>query len=283
MALSFERISDLALGIGEGPVWDDARGRLWFVDIAAPALFEFDPVSRATRVHGLPHAIGSAALSDGGWLVLALRTGVHIYDPETRRLDLLVQPEPDHPTGRLNDGKAGPDGAFWVGSMSERQPYEPTGALYRVAGDGSVRMIRGGLHVSNGLEWSPDGTVMYHADSVPGEIVRFAFDPATGELGSCAPFFRCDGLVGHPDGAAMDREGCYWSAGVTAGRLNRISPAGDLLESIVLPCVAPTMPCFGGEDLRTIFLTSLARDGESGGLYAARADVSGLPPFRFRL
>lgn len=272
---------DLKLGIGESPLWDRRRGWLWFVDILPKILYALDPLSGTIRHFEMPSSIGSVALADDCRLVVALRNGIHLYDCESGLLELLVHPEPEMPCNRLNDGKAGPDGAFWVGSMSEAQPYEPTGRLYRVRPSGEVTVIREALYVSNGLDWSPDGRTMYHADSVPGTVMSFAFDPDTGAATHPMEFATLVDPHGHPDGAAVDSEGCYWVTGVSAGRLNRLSPGGKVLASIPLPCAAPTMACFGGDDLRTLFVTSLTRGREHGHLYAMEVDITGLPPFLF--
>lgn len=259
----FERLIDVELDLGESPVWDELRNALWFVDILAPAIFRIDWPSRAITRYAMPSAVGSIGLAQAGRLVVALRTGVHLFDPGTGRLDFLVHPEPERPFNRLNDGKIGPDGCFWVGSMHDAIPRAPTAALYRVAPDGACTRVLDGLFVSNGLAWSKDGRTMYHSDSRGPFVRAYDFDPSTGGLanGRTVATFRED--EGLPDGAAVDEDGCYWSAGVTAGRINRIFPSGHV-EVIPVPAPAPTMPCFGGPDRRTLFVTSLARDRPDG-------------------
>jgi sugar lactone lactonase YvrE len=281
---AFETLIDFELGIGESPVWDDARDALWFVDILAPAIFRIDWPSRAITKFAMPSSVGSIGLAEAGRLVVALRSGVHLFDPETGRLEFLVHPEPERTVNRLNDGKVGPDGCFWVGSMHDAIPRAPTAALYRVTPEGASTRVLDGLFVSNGLAWSGDGRTMYHADSRGPFVRAYDFDASTGGVSngrSLATFREEDGL---PDGAAVDEEGCYWSAGVTAGCLNRLSPAG-VIEVIPVPAPAPTMPCFGGPDRRTLFVTSLARDLPSGcvggTLLACEVGVRGVPVGRF--
>jgi sugar lactone lactonase YvrE len=284
-SLSFDRLIDFPLSLGESPVWDSDRQLLWFVDSLRPALFSLDPATRAVTAYEMPATIGSAGLTVDGRLVVALRTGVHLFDPGTRQLDFLVHPEPDVPVNRLNDGKVGPDGCFWVGSMHEAKPRQPTGALYRVTPTGEVTKIASDLLVSNGLAWSPDGRIMYHADTGLPSVAAYDFDPDCGAVGGrhviAAPDGKAEGL---PDGAATDVEGFYWSAGVSAGRLNRISPEGRIVTSITVPMTAPTMPCFGGQDMRTMFLTSLTRGeapNSAGTLISCRVGVPGVPVARF--
>jgi sugar lactone lactonase YvrE len=218
-------------------------------------------------------------------LVVALRTGVHLFDPGSGELEFLVHPEPNRPMNRLNDGKVGPDGCFWIGSMHDSVPRAPSGALYRVAPSGENHCVLDGIKVSNGLAWSPDGRTMYHADSRGSYVSAFDFDVATGSLSNGRALITLTEEQGLPDGAAVDDRGFYWSAGVTAGKLNKISPQGALVESIELPVAAPTMPCFGGFDKRTIFVTSLASGGsgrrEQGTLISFESDAVGAPVGRF--
>lgn len=270
------------LQLGEGPTWDDQRNCLWFVDITAPALHRLDPLDGKVTSHVMPADIGSFGLTQSRRLLVALRSGVYFYDPTTKALEFLVHPEPDRPHGRLNDGKVGPDGAFYVGSMDERSPRQPVAALYRVAPDGGVIRLRDGLLISNGLAWSPDGRAMYHADTRADLVSQCAFDPAHGPRGDFRPFCPLNAEMGVPDGATVDAEGFYWSAGVSAACLNRISPDGVIERRLHLPVKHPTMPCFGGPGLATLYVTSLARNGEAGALISLDARVHGLPEHRFK-
>ena len=140
---------------------------------------------------------------------------------------------------------------------------KPLGSLYRVDGSGRVEKKVEGLITSNGLAWSADGRSMFHTDSSGAWIDRWRFDPATGEIGErtriVADIANADG---RPDGGATDVEGCYWSAGISAARLNRYDADGRLVAHYPVPVAAPTMPCFGGPDMKTLFVTSL-RTGRS--------------------
>ncbi len=285
--LSFDVLIDRQLNLAEGPVWDDRDQVLWFVDILDRLALRFDPVSRSVGRFPMPAEIGSLGLVADGRLVVALRSGVHLFDPRSGALKFLVHPEPEPATNRLNDGKIGPDGNFWVGSLDDRPHRQPVAALYRITPEGIATRIVGGLRCSNGLAWSPDGRTMYHADSRGPYVQTFDFDPASGSATNPRPLLTLTEEDGLPDGAAVDMDGFYWSAGITAGVLNRISPAGQIVERIKLPVVAPTMPCFGGADRRTLFVTSLAstRSGplEAGSLLSFRVDVPGVPVGHFAM
>jgi sugar lactone lactonase YvrE len=282
----FSQCLDLETKIGEGPVWDDETGLLWFVDILAPALFSYHPDTGALARYDMPDQVTSIGLTTDARLILSLRTAVYFFTPATQQLDLFVTPDVGAPVNRLNDGKVGPDGCFWVGSMHETRPAMPTAALFRITPDGKCDKYRSNLRVSNGLAWSPDHRRMYHSDSRGPSITGYDFDARTGAMSNPQILARPDEATGLPDGAAVDSLGNYWSAGLTAGCLNVFSPEGILLRRIALPLGAPTMPCFGGPDMRTLFVTGLTRmDGDRvvarGGLISGRVDVAGAPVARF--
>jgi sugar lactone lactonase YvrE len=173
--------------------------------------------------------------------------------------------------------------------MDDRPEKHTTAMLWRVTPDGRVERRREGLTVSNGLAWSPDGRTMWHSDSRSARIDCCDFDPATGATGSWRTVATMTDATGRPDGAACDAEGNYWSAGVSAGRINVISPAGEILRHFAFPVPAPTMPCFAGPDLRTLFVTSLRRGREAvlaehptlGGLFRAEGLGQGALVHRF--
>jgi sugar lactone lactonase YvrE len=279
------QLIDTPLRVGENPLWDDRSGRLLFADIPAPALYAYDPETGGVERWEMPATLGSFGLCADGRALLALRTGLHFFDFATGKLEFFVHPEPDKPTNRLNDGKVGPDGRFWVGSMDDSGALKPTAALYRVDPDGTCSKMAEDLIVSNGLAWSPDGLTLYHSDSRGRFLTAYDYDPQTGDISNRRLLRRFEEEDGRPDGAAMDAEGYYWSAGVSAGCLNRIAPDGEIVEKLLLPVPAPTMPCFGGEGLRTLYVTSLATDRTgtpiAGTLLRVEVDVAGAPVGRF--
>lgn len=280
------RIIDFPMKVGESPTWDDGTGDLWLVDILAPAAICLRANGRTDR-YEMPADIGCLGLCENGQVVVGLRTGVHLLDPDTGKLAFLCNPDNGRRDSRLNDGKIGPDGHFWVGTRDEAVPQTGNALLYRVAPDGSFTCEADGLLTSNGLAWSPDGRRMYHSDSSGLFLQAFDFDPATGKLGKPERLHDFKPHEGRPDGGATDMDGYYWSAGVQSGGVNRLSPEGDVVEVYKLPVTSPTMPCFGGPDLRTLYVTSLSTDYsgtfEHGTLLAFDVDVAGVPVHRFAL
>jgi sugar lactone lactonase YvrE len=284
-------ILDARARLGEGPVWSVTEQALYWVDILAPALHRLEPASGATRSWTMPAAIGSFGLREHGGAIVALRNGIHLFDFASEKLTFVAHPEAAIATNRFTDGKVSPDGRFWVGTMDDRPKRDQTGALYRFDPDGSWHKMVGELYVSNGLAWSPDGRIMYHSDSTAAKIWAYDYDLNSGAISHQRVLAEPTNEIGRPDGAATDHEGYYWSAGVSAGTLNRWSPDGKLERQIDMPCSAPTMPCFGGPELKTLYITSLTHNQPadklaakplSGGIFAIEVDVPGVPIATFK-
>lgn len=278
--------------LGEGPVWDDWTDRVIWTDIEAKVLHAIRPDGSRFETWLMPDRVCSLGLTTRGRLIVAFPKSVQLFDPEAGIFDMVARIDHEPAHVRLNDGKVGPDGAFWVGSMDEQKDRQQIGSLYRVTADGTVETkLEQAAHVSNGLAWTPDGNSMFWSNSRGPWIDRFDFSGTTGEISGRARIATLDDVIGRPDGGACDALGRYWSAGVSAGFLNCFLPDGTLVEHIALPVAAPTMPCFGGDGLKTLFLTSLtegvsaerlAAHPLSGRLLALDVGVAGAPVHRFR-
>jgi sugar lactone lactonase YvrE len=283
--ISFRQLAPLGCQVGESPVWDERRQVLFLCDVLAPAIHRVSLGGTVECSWQFDRTVGSLGLTESGRLVVALGRDVIIFDPEKGHIAQLARtPEPE--TNRLNDGKVGPDGCFYVGSMDDRVVKGPLGSLYRISADGSVERVTQGFKVSNGLAWSPDGRRLYHSDSRGPVIETYAFDPENGTLTDRQQFATLDDVTGRPDGGACDSEGFYWSAGVSAGVLNRFSNQGELVARYPTPVHAPTMPCFCGPGLRLLAVTSLriGPDGEGmdGHLIIAESPVAGTAVARMK-
>jgi sugar lactone lactonase YvrE len=274
---------DIRCGTGESCTWDERRGRVLFCDIPAGRIHAFNVKTAATRTWQLPEIVASFGLCRSGSWVVALRDRIVLFDPETEKMTPLAGPLGQPAGVRLNDGKVGPDGCFWVGGINEDPARAPVAALWRVTPDGRAERKIDGLVTSNGLAWSPDGAVMFHTDTRPGSLFAWDFDAATGAIANRRHLCTLTDAQGRPDGGATDAEDGYWSAGVSANFLNRFAYDGTLTTQVVLPVPGPTMPCFAGDE---IYLTSL-RGGRPqavldanptmGGLFRLRAPVAGAP------
>lgn len=288
----FRCIADLRGQLMESPVWDDRRGTLFACDIYGRRIYEIDiDADRGVlREWSFTSEVASFGLTESGRLVVALSREVVLFDPETGIREPLWAGYDEPGTSRLNDGKVGPDGAFWIGSMDGRPEREAIARLYRVTWDGEVSVKAEGFEISNGLAWTADGRTMFHTDSRGPWIDRYDFDPETGEISGRKRICDLDEQSGRPDGGACDAEGAYWSAGVSAGILNRFDREGNLLEKVLVPVPAPTMPCFCGPDLTLLAITShrqlpeatLEAAPRSGGVFLAQASVAGAPVARMK-
>ena len=284
--VAVECVVDARNTTGESPLWSAREAALYWVDIPEGQIHRWRPATGELQTWRLPAAVGSIGLRERGGLVVAMRTGFHLFDLDTEALTFLCHPEPELAGNRLNDGKVSPEGRFWAGTMDERPEKEPIGSLYRLDADHRCTRMAGGVKVSNGLAWSPDGRTMYHSDSRGGAIFRYTYDPESGAIGERKVFVTMQPQWGRPDGGATDEEGCYWSCGVSAGRINRFSPSGELIEYVEVPVTHPTMPCFGGIDGRTLYVTSLrenlgdaelAKTPQAGGVFVLEPGVAATP------
>lgn len=282
----FERVVHSQCRVGESPVWDMSTRTLSWCDIHAGTLFALDPASGFQRHWTLPERVGSFALADDGRYLVSLVSGIYYFDPATEQLTFLVNPEAGlslAPGDRLNDSKVGPDGAYWVGSIHQDGA---SAALYRVTADGRFETKVTGMGTVNGLAFSKDGRTLFVSDSKQCWIDRFDLDPSTNDLSGRRRIASPTEELGRPDGAATDEAGNYWSAGVSAGCFNCFSEEGELLQRIDVPVKRPTMPCFGGDDMRTLYFTSIRRPEDAtencGDVFSMRVNVPGVPVPKFR-
>ena len=279
--------------LGESPVWHPGEQVLYSCDIDGKRVQRFDPASGALTHWLFDCEPASLAPMPGGDLLLAMRDGLWRFDPATGERHLLARPPYDPRIERFNDGKCDPQGRFWIGTIYE--PREPALAALYCFGGGALERRLDGLTVSNGLAWSPDGRTMYCSDTRAHAVYAFDFDASGGEISARRTFaaFAPRGADqpladygGRPDGAAVDAEGCYWIAMYEGARLLRISPAGEIVEEVPLPVRCPTMPCFGGPGLDTLYVTTvrakrpaaeLAAEPWAGCMLELSVDVPGLP------
>jgi sugar lactone lactonase YvrE len=280
---------DVKASLGECAIWSVDDQALFWVDINAPALNRFDPSSGRNDVMRMPSSAGSFALREQGGFVIALRDGLWFADERGRLESRIVDAPYDPSHHRFNDGRCDRQGRFLVGTMNENRDAS-TGALYRLDRDLSLAGVLGDMTISNGLAWSPDGLTKYHADTPTRVVHAYDYDTRAGVPSNRRRFAAWTAEGDRPDGACVDSEGCYWSAFYNGGKVVRVSPEGRVLAEHALPAMCPTMCALGGPDLRTLFVTSarqkrsdeeLARLPQSGGIFAMRVDVPGLPEARF--
>jgi sugar lactone lactonase YvrE len=274
---------------GESPVWDERTGELWWTDIPGQRMHRIDSASGETEAFSLPGRVGSFAFRRTGGFVLALEHGFALWDGGDSRPAMVAEPERALVDHRFNDGRCDRQGRFLAGSMNMARSG-PTAQLWRLDPDRATMRVAGDVTVANGLAFSPDGRLMYWADSTSERVWQFDYDIDTGTVRNRRLWLDSGDAPGHPDGGCVDADGCYWSARWHGGRVVRFTPSGTVDRIVHLPVSRVTMCAFGGPDLRTLFITTarenmtateLADEPLAGSLFAVQADVAGLPEPRF--
>ncbi|MDO0915230.1 SMP-30/gluconolactonase/LRE family protein [Streptomyces sp. DT2A-34] len=236
--------------LGEGPTWDPGSGRLIWIDILGSRIHTYDPVSGRRSVRTTPQHIGAVKPRVGGGLVLNLRDGVGLLDPDDTFRWLHHEPVPGR---RANDAAVAPDGSLWAGTM--RYDEAPDGGtLSRVTGDGSVEVVLDDVAVSNGTGWSPDGSLMYYIDSPTRRVD--VFDHVDGSVVNRRPLVEIEDGAGFPDGLTVDAEGCVWVALWEGSAVRRYTPDGELDRVIPLPVPRVTACAFAGPELTDLYITT---------------------------
>ena len=273
--------------LGEGPVWDDRIGRLWWVDIVGGVVHRFDPASAQDEQFVVGRAVSAVFLTESDDPLLAVSDGIASLRTRTGDVELVVPIEPNDPEMRLNDAKVGPDGALWVGAMAvDERPR--AGSLVRVDRDRTVTMLLPDLTVPNGLDWPNDRGFVF-IDSPTKRIDRFDVGPDGALLGRRLVADLAS-LEGVPDGMTLDVEGHLWVGMWNGWCVLRVSPEGQLVTRVPVPVARVTSCTFGGPRLDELYITTAARDlsptekagqPEAGSVFRLRPGVAGLAARRF--
>ncbi len=301
---TWQRVLPHRCDLGESPFWHPHEQMLYWLDIPARQIHRANIFMGTVEAWAMPQDPGCMAPAASGGLVIALRDGIYRARDWGGDLTLLARFNHDTTTTRFNDGKADPLGRFWAGTM-----YEPRDArkadLFSmdcrpgVAGVAQpiIELKAQNGVIANGLAWSPDQRTVYWTDTTNHVIQAWDWDAHTNAMSQHRVLWQFDpkpegwtpgqpGYGGRPDGAAVDVDGNYWVAMFEGGRVLQLSPTGELLAEYPVPARCPTMPCFGGDDGRTLYLTTashgrseteLAEFPDSGCLFAMRVEMPGLP------
>jgi sugar lactone lactonase YvrE len=281
-----ELLLDARAELGEGPLWDAARGRLLWVDITAGAVHDTDPVTLDDDVTTIGQEVGAVLLRRPGGLLLPARDGFLALDEGATEPRLAVAVDPDDPILRLNDAACDGSGRCFAGTY-HMEDVPQQAAFYRLDPDWSLHHLFDEVGCSNGIGWSPDDTRMYYVDSRRPEISVFDYDPATGTIEGRRPLASTPAEWGEPDGLVVDAEGGIWVAFWGGWAARRFTPEGALDAVVDLPVSRVTKCAFGGPNLETMFITSArgevddADQPHAGSLFVVEPGVRGMLPHPF--
>ncbi|RZL87040.1 MAG: SMP-30/gluconolactonase/LRE family protein [Variovorax sp.] len=295
-------LDDSLCQLGESPFWHPQERSLYWLDIPGRSVLRTrgEIGSAIVERWHLPTEPGCMAPARSGGLVIALRDGIYRARAWGGKLDVLARVDHDLRTMRFNDGKCDPRGRFWAGTMNEAKD-RPNASLYCLDARSGAPLLTQMLNkatTANGLAFSPDASTLYWADTAAHRVRAWDWTAEVNSLSRPRVFQQFAGkpsgwtpesplrYEGRPDGATVDAEGHYWVAMFEGGHLLRFAPSGEQLGALATPVQCPTMPCFGGDDLRTLFVTT-ARRGRpaseleqrpaSGHVLSLRVDTPGLP------
>ncbi|WP_198439693.1 SMP-30/gluconolactonase/LRE family protein [Pareuzebyella sediminis] len=284
-----ELVLDTKSILGEGPVWDWKKQTLFWVDIEGQKLHRLSPTPQNHTEWVLDAMVGAAVPMKEGKLLLAMESGLVSFDLESEVLTTLHVLENTDQSIRFNDGKVGPDGDFWVGTM-DKGCAPKRGNFYRVDTDFNATLQIPKTSVSNGMAWSSDKKTLYYIDSPTFEVR--AFDFKNGGISNAKVAIHVPKDYGSPDGMCIDAEGMLWIAHWGGLCVRCWNPeTGEVLEVVKVDAPHVTSCCFGGKDLDTLYITT-ARSGLnekqllkyplSGGLFSHRPKVKGAPITHFK-
>lgn len=269
--------------LGEGPIWSAAERAIWFVDIKGKQIHRFEESHGDLDSWAADEEIGFIVPASDGNFVCGLRSGLHRFDACTGRFEQLIRVDAHESHNRLNDACVDTAGRLWFGTMDDDE-RRLSGSLYRFDARG-LHACDDGYVITNGPAVSPDGRTLYHVDTLRSLVYAFDLDD-DGGLTNRRIFVRVDVPGAYPDGPIVDAAGCLWLGLYGGWGVQRYSPTGELLETLQLPVANCTKPCFGGEDLRSLYVTSAgkglsaqerAQQPLAGGLFRLRVDTPGLP------
>ena len=285
-----ELLLDAKAVLAEGPSYLPESDSVLWVDIEVGNIHQLDLKTLENRTIELGGKVGFVAASAKGDFIVGAREGLVRVDPNSGSSTTLATPESDLPDNRFNDGKPGPNGALWAGTMSIHET-ENAGSFYRLDTNGDVAKIFGDVTISNGLTWSPDRKTMYYIDTPTMRVDAFDFDLSDGLMTNRRTVIRIPDGIGYPDGMTVDAEGKLWIAMWAGWGVTRWDPdSGELIGKIPLPVEKVTACCFAGPNLDKLVITSASRDLSgvelekqplAGGLFVASPGVVGLPGFKF--
>ena len=276
--------------LGEGPIWSVDEQKLYWVDIEKSELQRYDPATKETEVWKTPERVGSFAFREQGGLLVAFESGLDFGDFKSGQTQRIHNFESDLATTRTNDGRCDRQGRFIVGGINEADNGDPISNVYRLDPDLNLYRIISNVNCANSTCFSPDGTIMYFADTPTGQIWAYDYHVDSGAVANRRVFADFSDQPGMPDGSIVDAEGFLWNAQWNGYRVVRYRPDGSVDRIVDMPVMNPTCVAFGGKELDVLYVTTarhlmkpeqIEAEPLSGGLFAVKIDVKGLNEPKF--
>ena len=272
--------------LAESPLWVPEEKLLYWVDINGPTLNCLNPNNGTYNFWPCHTQISCVARSKNGELIAGLRDGIYSFSPKNGKFTKILDPEPNKPENRLNDGKVDRTGRLLVGSMEDGNPDNPSGSLYQLSSNNELSVLLDQIRIPNSIAWSPEGDVMYFSDTRAEIIWSFNYNSETGEISDRNTFVDFSKLQGRPDGATTDTEGYLWCAEYGGGKIIRFDPKGRIVSAITVPATNVTSCTFGGPNFSTIYITTASQrltpeqrlsQPLAGSVFSCDLDITGIP------
>jgi len=271
--------------LGEGSVWHPIENILYWIDITGMKLHKYDTVKNINTTIDTGSMIGTVVPSTGRYsVIVALEIGIHGVTSAGSLELLTVYPKNEIKDNRFNDGKCDPAGRFWVGTMSKKET-KGAGNLYCFDGKRLI-LKQSSVSISNGIVWSADTKTMYYIDTPEQVVFAYDFDIDTGNITNRRVAFKIPENNGYPDGMTIDSDGMLWIAHWNGAAVICYDPStGEELKKIEVPALNVTSCAFGGNDLKTLYITTakqglteeqLEKYPLSGSLFSVECDAQGI-------
>lgn len=273
--MNVETLSTTKCDLGEGPLWHPTREQLFWFDINGKRLLTIE--DGAEREWSFQEHVSAAGWVDDRQLMIASEAMLFLFDLETGARQPIAALEADNPATRSNDGRADPQGGFWIGTMGKKAE-EGAGSIWRWY-RGELRQLQSAITIPNSICFAPSGDLAYWCDTATRQIMKQGLDNQGWPVGEPEIFvdLREEGL--NPDGSVVDAAGNVWNAQWGASRVACYGPDGTFSEAISIPASQVSCPAFGGADLATLYVTTAIQglEGEdaAGQTYRVATDHQG--------
>ena len=290
-----ELLDECNNSLGEGITYSATDNYLYWLDIGNKSkLYKLDLSSNKKEIFELPEIVTATSIKSEDELILATNNGLKLFNTSNAKFESVVTIEDEQTLTRSNDGASDAYGRFWFGTMQNNFDNngngipikDNIGKLYKVDINKKISIIEEGLGIPNTFVWSPDNNIFYFSDTLKGTILSYNFELENGELSNkkeLASFNR-----GHPDGSTIDTDGCIWNCRWGGSCIVRFTPNGQVDQIIEMPVENITNCIFGGQDMKTLFVTTASNEGKNkneldGSLFSINLNYQGIEDNKSKL